>query len=79
MVEALFAHGFDGFGTGGGGGDGGDGFEAERGDCRAVEGVFLDTVGAGAGAVVRGASGDGWCEWEKVICCEPVVVDKLSS
>ena len=75
MVEALLAHGLDGFGAGGGLGDGGDGFEAERGDCGAVEGVVLDRAGAAVSGF--GLGGERGCGREEVVCSEPVVVDEL--
>jgi hypothetical protein len=75
LVEAFFPHGFDGFGTGGGSGDCGDRFEAEGGDCGAMEGVVFN-----GGSTAMGGFGlwSQWgCGWEEVICCEPVVVNEL--
>jgi hypothetical protein len=58
LVEAFFAHGFDGFAAGGGGGDGGDGLEAQGGNGGALEGIlFGDGVTAGNGLL--GAVGVG--------------------
>lgn len=79
MVEALFAHGFDGFAAGRVGGDGGYGFEAEGGDGGALEGILLcDGIAAGDGdGCASCVGGYGWGWWEEIVGGEPVVVDKL--